>query len=66
MQTDERELTAQLPPIGEAVWALFKDFWILAYLDSIGVWRTIAGDEPLKAPIDGMRTWLPRAWPPRP
>jgi hypothetical protein len=60
MKTDARELNAQLPPIGESVWALFKDTWVLAYVDYIGIWRTLADDQPLKVSIEDIRNWLPR------
>jgi len=60
MKTNQREFTVQLPPIGEGVWAMCKDTWVLAYLDAIGIWRTLADDQPLKTPADGIRNWLPR------
>ena len=60
MNIETRALTAALPPIGEAVWALFNDTWILAYLDYIGVWRDLADNSPLQAPTEGIHTWLPR------
>jgi hypothetical protein len=60
MKTDEHELTAQLPTIGEAVWAECKDVWILAYVDAIGIWRAVADDQPLKIPAEGISNWLPR------
>jgi hypothetical protein len=60
MKTSERKPFAELPPAGEAVWAECADIWILAYVDENGIWRAAADGQPLKAPTQGIHTWLPR------
>jgi len=62
MKTDERKLTIELPPQGEAVWADCKDAWVLAYIDENGIWRAAVDDKPLKIPHDGIRNWLLRQY----